>query len=71
MNSGDPGGRARDERILAHVGLYHVSLRPLVERLFFAGHDARNVLGRLRAEGRQRADESRVTNLARAARTEP
>ncbi|MCC6763351.1 MAG: hypothetical protein IT293_01700 [Deltaproteobacteria bacterium] len=56
MNSGEVAARpGRDERLLAHLGLYHVSLRPILERLFFDGADARNVLGRLAAAGRIRS----------------
>lgn len=47
----------RDERILEHVGLYRLSFRALLERLFFGGRDAAcaNVIDRLRHEGRIRA----------------
>lgn len=42
----------RDERILAHIGLYRVSFRPVISSLFFGGRTPGNVLHRLMAEGR-------------------
>lgn len=47
----------RDERILEHLGLYRLSFRALLERLFFDGRAAAcaNVIDRLRHEGRIRA----------------
>lgn len=42
----------RDERILAHIGLYRVSFRSVISSLFFEGRTPGNVLHRLRAEGR-------------------
>jgi hypothetical protein len=46
----------RDEAILGHIGLYRLTLRATLERLFFGGgRDAcDNVLRRLAAEGRLR-----------------
>ncbi len=42
----------RDERLLAHLGLYRVSTRPVLAMLFFGGRTPGNVLHRLIAEGR-------------------
>ncbi|GMV26709.1 MAG: hypothetical protein AMXMBFR58_27400 [Phycisphaerae bacterium] len=42
----------RDERILAHIGLYRVSFRSVISSLFFGGRTPGNVLHRLIAEGR-------------------
>ena len=42
---------SRDEEILRHLGLYRISIRPVLSRLFFAGRDPGNVLQRLRAAG--------------------
>ncbi len=41
----------RDLRILHHVGLYRITLRPVLERLFFAGTSCGNVVQRLRQHG--------------------
>ena len=41
----------RDRKILQHIGLYRVSLRPVLERLFFAGRSSGNVVQRLRDAG--------------------
>lgn len=40
----------RDEKILAHVGLYTLSIRPVIERLFFEGASCDNVISRLLRE---------------------
>lgn len=40
----------RDDCILAHIGLYHLSLRPIIEELFFDGRNCGNVVQRLLAE---------------------
>lgn len=40
----------RDERILMHVGLYTLSIRPVIERLFFDGASCDNVINRLLRE---------------------
>jgi hypothetical protein len=47
----------RDERILAHVGLYRITFRHILEQLFFAGREAAcgNVLERLKRAGRLRS----------------
>ncbi|MBC7818929.1 MAG: hypothetical protein IAG10_18735 [Planctomycetaceae bacterium] len=37
----------RDDCILAHIGLYHLSLRPVIEELFFEGRNCGNVIQRL------------------------
>lgn len=42
----------RDERILKHIGLYRVSLRGVIEELFFAGESCDHVIERLLADGR-------------------
>ena len=34
----------RDEKVLRHIGLYRLSLRTIISRLFFAGKDPGNVL---------------------------
>lgn len=39
--------RSRDDRILDHIGLYSISLRPVLERLFFDGRNCGNVIQRL------------------------
>src|SRR3972149_107866 len=41
----------RDLSILRHVGLYRITLRPVLERLFFAGGSWGAVLQRLRSDG--------------------
>lgn len=41
----------RDREVLGHVGLYRLSLRPTLSRLFFGGHDPSSVLQRLRGQG--------------------
>jgi len=47
-------GQDRDDRILAHVGLYHVTFRRIVARLFFNGSEkaCQNVVDRLVAQDR-------------------
>ncbi|MCA9281095.1 MAG: hypothetical protein H6812_00300 [Phycisphaeraceae bacterium] len=44
----------RDLAILKHIGLYRISLRPILARLFFDGNEPAlaNVLKRLKADGR-------------------
>lgn len=39
--------RTRDDRILDHIGLYRLSIRPIIERLFFGGKNSGNVIQRL------------------------
>lgn len=41
----------RDRKILQHIGLYRISLRPVLERLFFDGRSSGNVVQRLRDAG--------------------
>jgi len=41
----------RDNKILRHIGLYRITLRPVLERLYFAGRSSGNVLQRLRDDG--------------------
>lgn len=41
----------RDRKILQHIGLYRISLRPVLERLFFGERSSGNVLQRLRDDG--------------------
>jgi len=48
----------RDNKILRHIGLYHVSLRAVIEHLFFDGNSCDDVLRRLIAEGRIQASKS-------------
>lgn len=48
----------RDNKILRHIGLYHVSLRAVIEHLFFDGKSCDDVLRRLIAEGRIQATKS-------------
>jgi len=38
---------ARDDNILRHIGLYRISLRYIIERLFFEGANCGNVIQRL------------------------
>jgi hypothetical protein len=45
----------RDEQILNHIGRYTVSIRAVVERLFFAGKDSDHVINRLLTEERIQA----------------
>lgn len=45
----------RDERILKHIGLYRVSLRAVIEELFFDGKSCDHVIQRLLDEGRIQA----------------
>ena len=40
-------GPSRDDRLMDHLGLYRISLRPIVERLFFDGKNSGNVIQRL------------------------
>lgn len=42
----------RDDRILDHIGLYSISLRPVIERLFFEGKNCGNVIQRLTKQGK-------------------
>ena len=42
----------RDLKILKHIGLYTISVRPVLEHLFFDGGNSDNTLQRLRREGR-------------------
>ena len=44
--------RSRDDRILDHIGLYSISLRPVLERLFFDGKNCGNVVQRLTKQGK-------------------
>ena len=44
--------RTRDDRILDHIGLYSLSLRPVLERLFFNGKNCGNVVQRLTKQGK-------------------
>ncbi len=50
-----PPSSDRDERILRHIGLYRITLRPVLSRLFFDGGNPGNVIQRLVAEGRIQA----------------
>lgn len=50
----------RDEQILRHIGLYHVSIRAIIERLFFAGESCDSVLNRLAKEGRIEANQGAI-----------
>jgi hypothetical protein len=43
--------RSRDDALLRHLGLYRLSLRPVLARRFFGGRDPGNVLLRLRRAG--------------------
>lgn len=43
---------SRDDRILQHIGLYRVTLRPILAHAFFEGRNPGNVIQRLVAEGR-------------------
>ncbi|MFA6043745.1 MAG: hypothetical protein WC718_02065 [Phycisphaerales bacterium] len=45
----------RDERILAHIGLYRLTFRRVLSVLFFDGRTAGNIVQRLCAEGRIQA----------------
>lgn len=45
----------RDEKILKHIGLYHVSLRVVIEKLFFQGKTCDHVLQRLLEQHRIQA----------------
>ncbi len=45
----------REERLLAHIGLYRLSLRTIIERRFFEGGNAGNVTQRLLHDGRIQA----------------
>ncbi len=47
-----PGTNTRDEKILEHLGRYRISLRPILERLFFDGRTSGNVIQRLLKSGR-------------------
>lgn len=42
----------RDEHIVKHIGLYRVSIRGVIEELFFDGKSCEHVMDRLRVEGR-------------------
>lgn len=44
--------RSRDDRILDHIGLYSITLRPVIERLFFEGKNCGNVIQRLTKQGK-------------------
>ena len=45
----------RDDQILNHIGRYTVSIRAVIERLFFAGKDSDHVINRLLTEERIQA----------------
>lgn len=47
----------RDEKILEHLGRYRISLRPILERLFFEGRTSGNVMQRLLKAGRVHSRE--------------
>ena len=57
---------SRDEAILRHLGLYRISIRSVLSRLFFAGRDPGNVLQRLRAAGLVQEWPKRRASDARA-----
>ena len=42
----------RDEKILRHIGRYRVSIRAVIEQLFFSGESCDHVLQRLSKDGR-------------------
>lgn len=42
----------RDDRILDRIGLSSISLRPIIERLFFEGKNCGNVIRRLTKQGK-------------------
>lgn len=54
----------RDDRILKHIGLYRVSLRGVVEELFFDGESCDHVLQRLQEAGRIQAVKGLPDNLS-------
>jgi hypothetical protein len=54
----------RDERILKHIGLYRVSLRGVIEELFFDGKSCDHVIQRLLNEGRIQAVEGLPDKLS-------
>ncbi len=61
----------RDERILRHIGLYRVSLRGVIEELFFDGESSDHVLQRLQETGRIRAIKGLPDNLSYYQLTRP
>jgi hypothetical protein len=54
----------RDEKILKHIGLYRVSLRGVIEELFFDGESCDHVIQRLQESGRIRAIKGLPDNLS-------
>jgi hypothetical protein len=54
----------RDERILKHVGLYRVSLRGVIEELFFDSESCDHVVQRLQETGRIQAVKGLPDNLS-------
>lgn len=54
----------RDERILKHIGLYRVSLRAVIEELFFDGKSCDHVIQRLLDDGRIQAVEGLPEKLS-------
>jgi hypothetical protein len=56
----------RDENILRHVGLYTISIRKVIEHVFFGGADSDNVISRLLESGylqKNGGDPSRTAAL--------
>ena len=49
--------RTRDDRILDHIGLYRLSIRPIIERLFFDEKNCGNVIQRLLDQNRIQSRE--------------
>src|SRR5277367_6841646 len=45
----------RDDQILNHIGRYTVSIRAVIQKLFFEGKDCDHVINRLQAEERIQA----------------
>jgi hypothetical protein len=50
----------RDEQILRHIGRYHISIRAVIEKLFFRGESSDSVLNRLAREGRIEANQGAI-----------
>ena len=49
--------REREDNILDHIGRYRITLRAVLERLFFEGASCNNVVQRLVRQGKIRARE--------------
>lgn len=63
MKSGN--WQEREDKLLRHVGLYRLSLRYFIERFFFDGGNAGNVLQRLFKDGRLQARDGALKSRMR------